>query len=87
MNKNQNNFNQAFDSPEIYAAKLAFIGASISTLGDGLQAVAAGISLELLQKANNKSSQDQNVQSNYQEETQRQIDTLINELKKVKKAM
>ena len=59
VNRYQNNLNHAFDSPEIYAAKLAFIGASISTLGDGLQAVAAGISLELLQKANNKSSQDQ----------------------------
>lgn len=87
MNKDQNNINQASDSLEIYAAKLAFIGASIATLGDGLQAVAAGISLDLLQRANTGSPQGQDEQSKYQEKMQKQIDYLIHELKKIKKTM
>jgi gas vesicle protein len=87
MNKDQNNLKKGSDSPEIFSAKLAFIGASISTLGDGLQAVAAGIALDLLQRANNESSQNQNEQSQYQEKMQKEIDDLINELKQIKKTM
>jgi gas vesicle protein len=87
MDKNQNNLNQASDSLEIYAAKLSFIGASISTLGDGLQAIAAGISLELLQRAKTESPQGQDEQSKYQEKMQKQIDYLINELQKITKTM
>ncbi|MFE4140688.1 translation initiation factor 2 [Peribacillus sp. YIM B13472] len=85
MGNNKNNINQSPDSREIYAAKLAFIGASISTLGDGLQAIAAGIALELLEKSNNGSSQSQNDQSKQTEKTQKQVDDLINELKQIKK--
>ena len=87
MDNNKNNINQSPDSREIYAAKLAFIGASISTLGDGLQAIAAGISLELLEKSYNGSSQSQNDQSKQSEKTQKQIDYLINELKQIKKIL
>lgn len=87
MENGQKNLNQASNSPEIFAAKLAFIGASISTLGDGLQAVAAGISLEILQRAATESPQGQNEQSKYQEKMQKQIDYVINELKNINKAM
>lgn len=83
MDNNKNNINQSPDSREVYAAKLAFIGASISTLGDGLQAIAAGIAVELLEK----SSQSQNDQSKQSEKTQKQIDNLINELKQIKKIL
>lgn len=53
-NQNQNQLNQSPDSLDLYVAKLAFIGASIATLGDGLTAVAAGIALEALEKKNNQ---------------------------------
>jgi|GEM_PF-401335 len=86
--KNQNQLNQSPESIDIYVAKLTFIGASISTLGDGLQAIAAGIALEALEKkeqSNDKSSQSQNGQSKQLEKMQKQIDDLINELNQVKK--
>ncbi|WP_241774644.1 MULTISPECIES: hypothetical protein [Lysinibacillus] len=50
MNIRNHNSNFPTDSPEIYAAKLTYIGASISTLGDSLQAIAAGLALEVLKK-------------------------------------
>ena len=87
MSDNKNKTNQTSDSRDVLIAKLAFIGASISTLGDGLQAVAAGLALEELQKANNQSSQNQNDQSKQTEGMQKQIDYLINELKQIKKMM
>lgn len=82
LKDNKSKTNQPSDSPELYAAKLAYIGSSISTLGDGLQAIAAGIALEALEK---QSSQDQNTQSNQSEKMQKQIDYLIKELKQIKK--
>ncbi|KPN97143.1 hypothetical protein [Lysinibacillus sp. ZYM-1] len=79
------------DSLEIYAAKLAYIGAAISTLGDGIQTIAAGLALEVLQNANNDSSQSNNNgdgQSSVQiDNMQKQIDYLIGELKHIKKML
>ena len=37
----RNNFDQLSDSTEIYVAKLAYIGATIATIGGGLQVIAA----------------------------------------------
>ncbi|MFJ5766609.1 translation initiation factor 2 [Lysinibacillus sp. NPDC093210] len=85
MNNNQNNSNQSTDSLDIYAAKLAYIGTSISTLGDGIQTIAAGLTLESLKKASNQSSQDLPNQSKQTENMQKQIDYLIAELKHIKK--
>lgn len=99
MGKDKNQLNQSPDSIDLQVAKLTFIGASIATLGDGLQAIAAGIALEALEKeqsnnkssqsqngqTNNKSSQSQNGQSKQLEKMQKQIDDLINELNQVKK--
>jgi|tagenome__1003787_1003787.scaffolds.fasta_scaffold20972641_2 hypothetical protein len=55
---NESNFQigQNPETPETYAAKLAFIGAALSTLGDGVSTIAAGISLQELQNANNQNS-------------------------------
>jgi len=79
------------DSLEIYAAKLAYIGAAISTLGDGIQTIAAGLALEVLQNANNDSSQSNSNgdgQSSVQiDNMQKQIDYLIGELKHIKKML
>ena len=49
MDRNRNkNKNQSTDSLNIYAAKLTYIGTSLSTLGDGIQTIAAGLALEAL---------------------------------------
>lgn len=44
MDRNRDkNKNQSNDSLDIYAAKLTYIGTSLSTLGDGIQTIAAGL--------------------------------------------
>lgn len=81
---------QGNESIEIYAAKLSYIGTAISTLGDGLQTIAAGLALEALQNTNNDSSQTNNGNGNGHQTVkidnmQKQIDYLIAELKHIKK--
>ena len=81
---------QGNESIEIYAAKLSYIGTAISTLGDGLQTIAAGLALEALQNANNDSSQTNNGNGNQTvkiDNMQKQIDYLIAELKQIKKML
>jgi len=87
MQRNENNSNQPTDSLEIYAAKLAYIGTSISTLGDGIQTIAAGLALQALQKSNNNNSQNNNDQAKQAENMQKQIDYLISELKQIKRSL
>ncbi|MEA0553200.1 translation initiation factor 2 [Lysinibacillus irui] len=87
-----NKQNQGNESIEIYAAKLSYIGTAISTLGDGLQTIAAGLVLEALQNANNDSSQNNNGNGNGNQTVkidnmQKQIDYLITELKQIKKML
>ncbi len=85
-----NKQNQGNESIEIYAAKLSYIGTAISTLGDGLQTIAAGLALEALQNANNDSSQNNNGNGNQTvkiDNMQKQIDYLITELKQIKKML
>lgn len=81
MNMNQNK-SEYKSSIEIQAAKLAFIGASITTLGDGITAIAAGITLELLENPTDKRSQNL---TNQLETTHKQIDFFINELIQIRK--
>ncbi|EKU43037.1 translation initiation factor 2 [Lysinibacillus sp. HST-98] len=81
---------QGNESIEIYVAKLSYIGTAISTLGDGLQTIAAGLALEALQNANNDSSQTNNGNGNQTvkiDNMQKQIDYLIAELKQIKKML
>lgn len=83
---------QGNESIEIYVAKLSYIGTAISTLGDGLQTIAAGLALEALQNANNDSSQPNNGNGNGNQTVkidnmQKQIDYLIAELKQIKKML
>lgn len=80
----RNNFDQLSDSTEIYAAKLAYIGATIATIGGGLQVIAAGIALEILEKSKNQDSQNQQIQSKESKIMQKQIDYLIKELNNLK---
>ncbi|WIV17255.1 translation initiation factor 2 [Paenibacillus polygoni] len=69
------------DLRDIEIAKLAFIGSSIATLGDGIAALAAGLALEALQqdyktKNNNRTA---SIKS-----TKKQLDHFINELVKIR---
>lgn len=75
------------ESQEIFIAQLAYIGAAISTLGDGIQTIAAALTLESLKNANNQSSESSIDQSEKTESMEKQIDYLISELKQIKKSL
>ncbi|MDW0111507.1 translation initiation factor 2 [Sporosarcina aquimarina] len=67
-------------SPEIFAARIGFFGALLSTLGDGLQSIGAGIVLKQLE---NPSSPDTQIQSDHTtqiESMQKQIDLLTKKI-------
>lgn len=87
MDKGNKSFAQSFESIDIRIARLAFIGASISTLGDGLQALAAGLALESLQRSKNQNTPILDEQTNQTDSMQEQIDYIINELNQFKKMM
>ena len=84
-NVNNNHMGQNTGTPEIYAAKLSFVGAALSTLGDGLQAIAAGITLQELENPNNQNSQDQLDQSNQLELMQKQIEQLTRKIERMER--
>lgn len=75
-------------SPEIYAARIGFIGALLSTLGDGLQSVGAGIALQQLENSSSQDTQtqsDQSDQSDQIESMQKQIDQLTRKIEKMER--
>ncbi|RCW45428.1 translation initiation factor 2 [Paenibacillus prosopidis] len=67
---------------EIEIARLEFIGLSIATLGDGIAALAAGLTLESLENEYRTPYQSQ--QSMQVETTQKQLDYFIHELTQVR---
>lgn len=71
------------ESPDIYIAKLNLVGTTLSTLGDALQTIAAGITLQELEKTNNQNSQNQSDQSQKLESMQKQIDQLTRKIEKM----
>ncbi|MGE7917028.1 translation initiation factor 2 [Lysinibacillus xylanilyticus] len=85
INNSKSNSSQPNDSLEIYAAKLAYVGLAISTLGNGIQTIAAGLALEALRNSNTQNSQNDTEQSMQKDNMQKQIDYLIHELKQIKK--
>lgn len=88
-NTGQSNTNQSNSSLDIQIARLAYIGAAIATLGDGISAVAAGLALESLERANLvtiasvRNQYDESSQLNMQQ----QLDYFINELLEIKKTL
>ena len=84
MNNNKKNSEQPSVSQDIQIARLAFIGASIATLGDAIAAIAAGLALDALEQSNNGDSSPPPTQS---KDMQKQLDYLINELRQIKKMM
>lgn len=71
MNNYRNNPQQNLESEEIKIARLAYIGASIATLGDGLSAIAAGLALHALEIA-----QPQNLNNQGNNERKKEVDDL-----------
>lgn len=89
-NNNKNKFEKSPDSFEIQIARLVYIGSTISTIGGGLQTLAAALALNALEKANSQdsqSSQTRNEQSKHPEDLEMQIDSIIKELKQIKRMM
>lgn len=70
-------------SLELIAARLAYAGATITTIGDVLSTISAGIALRLLEEENEPQK------SNYTEndfiKMQKEIDQLIRELRHIRK--
>ena len=69
------------DSLDIYVAKLAVAGAAVTVLGDSLALLAASLALQSLQQSSPSS------QTTPPQQTEEQIDYLIQELKQIKKMM
>lgn len=89
-NNNKNKFEKSPDSFEIQIARLVYIGSTISTIGGGLQTLAAALALNALEKAssqNSQSYQTRNEQSKQPEDLEMQIDSIIKELKQIKRMM
>ncbi len=84
MDNNKKNCNQSTESQELFIAQLTYIGAAISTLGDGIQTIAAALALDALKNEKNQSSESSTDQSQKTESMQEQIDYIIAELKQMK---
>ncbi len=87
MGSNQNNSNQIPQSSENEAAQLAFIGALISTLGDGISTIAAALALQEAQQAQQSQNNNNNNNSDEIRKMQKQIDVLSKEMKHLKRML
>ncbi|MGG0644415.1 translation initiation factor 2 [Sporosarcina gallistercoris] len=72
-------------SPEIYAARIGFIGTILSTLGDGLQSIGAGITLQQLEVSSIQDAQTQTDQSDQFDSMQKQIDQLTRKIEEMER--
>ena len=85
--KNENNYQleQNPESTEVLAAQLAFLGATLSTIGDGISALATGNVLQGLERSNNQDSQNQSDQSKKLESMQKQIEQLTRKVERMER--
>jgi len=81
---NQQNV-QSADTSEILAAKLAFFGSVLATIGDGITALAAGIALQGIENTNNQNSTEQLNQLPQVEQMQKQIDQLTRKIDRMER--
>ncbi|MBK3494989.1 hypothetical protein JFL43_08965 [Viridibacillus sp. YIM B01967] len=79
----QNKDLQYLSSQDNYPAKLAVVGAAITTLGDAISTIAAALALEEAQNSNNQNSQSQKEQEKQLMRMQNQIDYLTAQLSKI----
>lgn len=70
---------------ELVAARLAFFGSILSTIGDGLQATAAGIVLQQAEIQNAQEAKASDDQSNQIESMQKQIELLTQRIESMEK--
>ncbi|MGN7476357.1 hypothetical protein ACTHOQ_00775 [Solibacillus silvestris] len=79
------NYTNSEPSLELIAARLAYAGATITTLGDILSTISAGIALKLVEQENRQAS------NTYSKEDfkhmQKEMDHLIRELQRIKKML
>jgi len=85
MNQNNNNNNiNNIDSRALQIARIAFIGSTITTIGDGISAFAAALTIESLE---NPGIDTRSSMNNNFENSQAQIDYYINELVKIRNSL
>lgn len=83
----QNNSEKLAQIREIQIARIAFIGASIATIGDGIAALAAGLALEVLENNYKQTSRSYPNDPNQLIKAQRNLDHYINELIQLRKSI
>ena len=71
------------ESRDIQIARIAFIGATIATIGDGIAAYAAALALDALENPISETD-TRSIDNNNIEDTKAQIDYYINELIQVR---
>ena len=79
------NGNDSTPSLEVLAAKLAYAGAAVTTVGDVLSLISAGIALKLLEEQNGQ--QPSNGSESDFKQMQNEIDKLIRELRQIRKML
>ncbi|URN95586.1 MAG: translation initiation factor 2 [Candidatus Pristimantibacillus lignocellulolyticus] len=84
-NKKNKQTEQNSDAEDRYIAKLAFLGGTLATIGDGIAAVAAGMALQQFDKEKNQSSDDQSDLIQQIEQMQKQIDLLTYKIEKMER--
>lgn len=81
--ENLNEFLKA--TREIQIAKIEFIAASITAIGDGLSVVAAGLALDALENPIDQMSQNPSNRSKQLDSIHQNLDYYINELIQIRK--
>jgi hypothetical protein len=71
-------------STDILVAKLVFIGSTITTIGDGITAIAAALALEALEHPKDQRSQIHGYSSKQLDTTEKQLDLVMSELAQIK---
>ncbi|MBM7667032.1 hypothetical protein JOC25_003559 [Solibacillus kalamii] len=74
-------------SLEVIAARLAYAGAAVTTIGDVLSMISAGISLKLLEEQNGQQASASYGSESDFKQMQDEIDKLIRELRQIRKMM
>ena len=74
-------------SLEVIAARLAYAGAAVTTIGDVLSMISAGISLKLLEEKNGQQASASYGSESDFKQMQNEIDKLIRELRQIRKMM
>lgn len=82
-----NNGSDSTPSLEVIAARLAYAGAAVTTIGDVLSMISAGISLKLLEEQNGQQASVSYGSESDFKQMQDEIDKLIRELRQIRKMM